>query len=378
MNSPGLHCTEDARNFARRRLPRMIFDFIDGAAGSEMNLKRNREALDNVCLQPRVLVNVEGRNLAKQLMGQEVGLPFGIAPMGLCNLAWPGTDRMLAQAARECGIPHCLSTAGSSSIASMVQLAGKYSWFQLYVSGEQEAAFELVDRAADAGVEVLQLTVDVPQLGRRRRELRHGFKMPIDWTPGKIWDFATHPRWTLNTLRAGTPSTVNLEYTKHGAKYDRHSGRGGIDFAFLCELRRRWKGKLVVKGVLSVEDAIAIRDARADAVQVSSHGGRQLDGGPPAISMLPLIRQAVGPEFTVIYDSGIRTGEDIVKALALGADFVMLGRPWLYAAGAGGERGIRTLIDVLKSELDITLAQIGKRLVSDIGSHVIVDFKEDR
>lgn len=369
--SHGIHSVEDARLLAKRRLPRMVFDFIDGAAGSETNIVRNREALDRTYLLPRALVDVEGRDLSTELFGQDLGLPFGIAPMGLCNLAWPGADNMLAAAAVQNGVPHCLSTAGSATIANMASLAGKRAWFQLYVSGSQDAALELVDRAADAGIEVLQLTVDVPQLGRRRRELRHGFKMPIDWTVKKLWDFASHPHWTLSTLQAGTPTTVNLNYTKSGAKYDRHSGRGAIDFGFLDRLREHWRGKLVVKGILAPEDAIAIRDAGADAVQVSSHGGRQLDGGPPSIVMLPAIREAVGPDFPLIYDSGVRSGEDIVKALALGANFVMLGRPWLYAIAGDGKCGLDTLFEVLKAEIDITLAQIGKRRIADIGSGVL-------
>lgn len=369
----GLHCTADARKLAQRRLPQMVFDFIDGAAGDEGNIRRNREAFDHVFLQPRGLIDVEGRDYSMTLFGDDCGLPFGIAPMGLCNLAWPGADHMLARLASARGIPHCLSTAGSSSIADMAKAAGKRSWFQLYVSGSHDAAFELVDRAADAGVDVLQLTVDVPQLGRRRRELRHGFKMPLDWTLRKVWDFASHPQWTLSTLQAGTPSTVNLDYTKSGAKYDRLSGRGGIEYGFLAKLRERWPGKLVVKGIVSTTDAIAIKNAGADGVQVSSHGGRQLDGGPPPIAMLPRIREAVGPDFTVIYDSGVRTGEDIVKALALGANFVMLGRPWLYAMAADGERGLTTLMDILIAEIDITLAQIGKRRIAEIDQQALCD-----
>jgi len=368
--TPGMFSVEDARAMARRRLPRMIFDYVDGAAGDEAGERLNRALIGNLFLLPRGLVNIDNGSLAHQVFGQPTGLPFGIAPMGLCNLTWPGADRMLARLAEARDMPHALSTVASSSIEEM---ASPRTWFQLYASGPEERAMGLVERAAAAGYQVLMLTVDVPQLGRRRRELRNGFKDPIDWDLPKIIDFAAHPRWSLATMRAGIPRTKNLDYTADGSSYDRRSGRGWIDFAFLDRLRARWPGKLVVKGVLCPDDARRIQAAGADGVYVSSHGGRQLDSGVPPIVMLPRIREAVGAGFTLLFDSGLRSGEDILKALALGADFCLLGRPMLYAIGADGERGLATLIDILADELGIAMAQIGKRRIAEIDPSVLAD-----
>ncbi len=374
----GLHCIEDARIRAKRRLPRMMFDFIDGAAGAEIGHRLNCSHLDQVRLQPSILVNVEDRRLGRPFLGHDWGLPFGIAPMGMCDLAWPGADRLLAAAAVRHGIPHCLSTAASTSLEDARRLAGEHAWFQLYVKDTEDAAFDLVRRAEQAGYRHLLLTVDVASLGPRRRELRHGFKVPFRLGARQALDFALHPRWSIETLWRGVPTFANYlppDDGKGGRRgrtdFDRGKRGGWIDWAFLDRLRRRWPNKLIVKGVLSPDEAVRIRDAGADAVYVSNHGGRQLDSAPAAIGALPLIRRAVGDAYPLIFDGGVRCGEGVVKALALGADFVMLGRPFLYALGAAGEQGLAKIIQLLADEISHTLALIGRPDVADIDGGVI-------
>ncbi len=350
-----------------------MFDFVDGAAGAEVGEGLNRSAIREIRLQPRVLVNVEGRSLKRRFLGQDMGLPFGIAPMGMCNLTWPGADNMLAAEAMRRGIPVGLSTAASTSLEHMHAMAPGRAWFQLYVAQSRQAAMRLVDRAEASGYEVLILTVDVPQVSRRIRDLRNGFQIPFRMGARQFFDFAFHPRWSIGTLLHGAPKVANFEAEQDGKGFTRGESRGSTDWAFLDELRMRWTGKLVVKGVLSPDDAVRIRDAGADAVYVSDHGARQLDATPAAIHALPRIRAAVGPDYPLIFDSGLRSGEDIVKALALGADFVMLGRPLLYAIGADGARGLSTLVDVLADDISVTLAQIGLKRVEDIDSRVLVN-----
>jgi len=353
---------------ARRRLPRLVFDFIDGAAGTETGARLNRAALRRIRLQPRILVNVEGRSLGTSILGRETGLPFGIAPMGMCALAWPGADAAMAAEAAARGMPLGVSSAASMTLEEAQRRAGGQAWFQLYVGPSVEAAMALVDRAEAAGYEVLVLTADVPQVARRVRELRRGFRVPFRMGPRQILDFATHPRWSLATLAAGVPRQMNYAEARTGEGFVRDRGRGGIDWAFLDRLRSRWKGKLVVKGVTAVEDALRVREAGADAAYVSNHGARQLDSAPPAIDALARVRAAVGPDFPLIFDSGVRDGEDIVKALATGADFVMLGRAMLYGLGAGGAAGLGRLIDILTEEVSTAMAQIGARSVAEIGA----------
>ncbi|MGI9332948.1 MAG: alpha-hydroxy acid oxidase [Gammaproteobacteria bacterium] len=373
-----LQCVEDARDVARQRMPWTIFDFVDGAAGAGIAKRLNTRSLDRIRLQPRVLINVEQRRLGCGFLDRAWRLPFGIAPMGMCAVAWPGADRYLTAAAVRHDIPLCISTAASISLEDARRLAGEHAWFQLYVGQSHEAAFDLVRRAEAAGYEHLIFTVDTPEISRRPRELRRGFKVPFKLGPKQVFDFALHPRWSLSTLLNGIPRIANFEDrtgepTERGAggSFNRSQSRGSADWTFLDRLRERWPARLIVKGVLSPDDASRIKNAGADAIYVSNHGGRQLDGAPPAIGMLPAIRQAVGESYPLIFDSGVRCGEGIVKALALGADFVMLGRPFLYALGAAGEPGLARIIDVLAEETDLTLAQIGCPDVENINSSVI-------
>ncbi len=365
-----IHSVEDARVIARRKLPWMIFDYIDGAAGEGLGDELNRQAIRNMRLQTRILRNVEHRSIGVSIFDQQCELPFGVCPMGMCNLSTPGADGMLARLAKQFSMPLGVSTAASSSLESIMQEANGNAWFQLYFGGDEAVCFDLIDRAEQAGYDVLVFTVDVPEVGRRPRELRHGFKMPFRIGPSQFFDFAMHPQWSLRTLFAGAPSLANFE--SNDSAFERTRSRAGVDWDFFDRIRDRWKGKLVVKGVLDTDDALKLVEHGADAIQVSSHGGRQLESVPEPILALSRIRDAVGESFPLIYDSGIRSGEDICKAYAKGASFVMLGRPFLFAMAADGERGLQTLCNVLAEEVHITLAQLGLTDVGQMNRHILL------
>ena len=354
-----IHSSEDARRLARKRLPWMVFDYIDGAAGAETGAARNRAAFDNLELRPRVLRDVSDRSLASSLWGKPTKAPFGISPMGMCNLSGPGADMMLARLAARENVPLGVSTVASTAMEPLIEAAEGNAWFQLYFSGDGTGTFKLVERAKAAGYETIVLTVDVAEVGRRPRELRHGFTMPFKIGPKQFIDFALHPRWSLTSLYAGKPQMANFDMD--GYDFDRTESRAKADWDTLRRLREMWPGNLVVKGVLDAEDAVALKGAGVDAVQVSSHGSRQLDSAPAPILELAKIRAAVGADYPLFYDTGLRSGEDIVKAYAQGANFTFFGRVLQFAIAAGGEEGLQELWNVLRSETSITLAQIGER-----------------
>lgn len=353
-----IHSAEDARRIAKRRLPWMVFDYIDGAAGKEVGASRNRSGLDKITLTPRILRDVSKRSLSKDLFGKTADVPFGIAPMGMCNLSAPGADLMLARLAALKNVPLGVSTVASTPMEDMIEVAAGNAWFQLYFSGDGEGTFKLAERAKAAGYQTLVLTVDVPEVGRRPRELRHGFKMPFKIGPRQFLDFALHPQWSISTLLSGKPETAN--FLMPGYDFDRTESRAKADWETLKRLRDRWPGKLVVKGVLDVDDAAQLKKHGVDAVQVSNHGARQLDSAPSPIEVLPKVRAKLGDEFPVLFDSGVRSGEDILKALITGADFVFLGRILQFAIAANGEEGLHQLWQVLEEELSIAMAMVGK------------------
>ena len=352
-----IHSAADARQLARARLPWMVFDYIDGAAGEEKGAARNRAALDAVQLRPRILRNVSERAVQVPLAGGIAGAPFGIAPMGMCNLSGPGADLMLARLAARKNVPLGVSTVSSTPLERIIVEAEGNAWFQLYFSGDGSGTFKLVERAKAAGYQTIVLTVDVPEVGRRPRELRHGFAMPFKIGPRQFIDFALHPRWSLSQLAAGKPQMANFQMP--GFSFDRTESRAAADWSTLAKLRDMWPGQLVVKGVLEPDDAVALQKAGVDAVQVSSHGARQLDSAPVAIDALTRIRAAVGPDFPLYFDSGLRSGEDVLKALALGANFTFFGRVMQFAIAAAGEEGLQRMWDVLVQECSIAMAQTG-------------------
>ncbi|MCP3731352.1 alpha-hydroxy-acid oxidizing protein [Sphingomonas sp. MG17] len=362
-----MYSITDLEAAARRRLPRRVYDFIAGGAGAEASVRNNVEAFQRIRFVPRTMVDIQRRTMAARLLGRDYAAPFGIAPMGMCDIAWPGTDEGLARAARTAGIPYCLSMAGSSALAEVHRHAGEYLWYQVYLCGSDALWERQFSRAEALGVENLILTVDVPVPGRRLRDLRNGFSVPVRWTPSLLLDFATHPAWSLRTLARGAPRMRNMESfagERHGA-----SSLDSIlaifasavhEWEVIERLRDRWKGKLIIKGILHPADAVRLAGLGADAIVVSNHGGRQLSSAISSIEALPAIRHAIGREFPLILDSGIRSGEDIAKALAYGADFVLVGRPFLFGSAAlGPARGPQAVIRILQAELDMTLAQLG-------------------
>ena len=355
---------EDARQLARGYLPWMVFDYIDGAAGEEVGERLNRETIRALRLQPRILNDVEHRDIRVKIFDQMAGMPFGICPMGMCNLSRPGADLMLARLAAKRGIPHGVSIAASTLLERINETAEGNAWFQLYFSGNQDASLELVRRAEAAGYKTLILTVDVPEVGHRPRELRRGFRAPFKIGPSQLADFMLHPRWSLSTLFNGAPELANFRGDQD--TFDRHASRAGADWNLLDRLRDAWKGNFVVKGVLDVEDASRLQAAGVDGIIVSSHGGRQLDSVTPPILALRDMRDALGDVYPLFYDSGIRSGEDIVKAYAMGADYVFVGRALLFAMAADGEAGLGRMVELMEKQVSITLAQMGLSRMSDI------------
>jgi L-lactate dehydrogenase (cytochrome) len=371
MSANAIYTAEDARRIAKRRLPWMAFDYFNGAAGDGKGELRNRAALDAVTLRPRVLKNVADRTVATSVLGKPAKRPFGIAPMGMCNLAAPEADLMLARLAAKFEIPHGISTMATTPLEEVIEAADGHGWFQLYYSGDGATSMSLLDRAKAAGCETLIFTVDVPELGRRPDELRHGFKQPFRIGPRQFVDFAMHPRWSLTALMKGAPDLANFRPPL--PQFLRSDTRALADWDTLARLRDAWPGRFVLKGVLDPGDAAKARDAGVDAVQVSSHGARQLESGPAPIHMLPKIRDAVGPAFPLLYDSGLRSGEDALKALITGADFVFFGRILLFAIAAGGEDGLARMWQVLSDEMDTAMAQIGLADINDRSSDLLGD-----
>ena len=367
-----LFSVAEARQVAKRRLPRMMFDFIDGASGDESLRDLNSAMIDHVRLMPRVLIDISERAMSTSILGQETGLPFGIAPMGMCALSWPGADSSLARGAAKRRIPLCVSTASSMALEQVIKLAEGNAWFQLYADQSNGFVDELIDRAIAADYKVLILTVDVPIPSVRTRDKRNGFSFPMNWGASQIWDFASHPRWSLETalhaIRHQMPQPMNYATSSQKTTFVRNASRAGADWNFLVTLRDRWPGKLVVKGVQSVEDALRIKTIGADAIYVSNHGGRQLNAAPVAIDSLVEIRNAVGGAFPLIFDGGIRNGEHVIKALAAGADFVMLGRSVMYALGAGGAVGLGQILDLIEAEASSVMGLLGCRNVAELGA----------
>lgn len=360
---------------AQSRLPWMVFDYIDGAAGNGFGESNNSRVLQELRLKTSVLVNVQQRSLRVDVMGHPAERPFGITPMGMCNLVSPEADRLLARMAAKYQTPLGVSTVGSTPLERMIEMAEGHAWFQLYFSGDGSLVKKLVRRADAAGYKTLVVTLDVPEVGKRPRELRRGFKMPFRVGLPQFIDFALHPRWSLATLAKGKPRLANFG-GEHG-EFDRTESRAGADWRVMEEIRQTWPGNLVVKGVLGPEDALKLRDAGVDAIQISSHGGRQFESVIPPILGLRAVRKAVGPDFPLLYDSGIRSGEDVLKAYALGANFVFIGRPVLYAIAAGGEKGLAQLWDAISDEASIGLAQMGLTRITDLGIHHILNKNAD-
>ena len=372
--STKIHTIDDAIRLSKKRLPKLVFDFIDGASGDDKLAEINSTALDQIRLEPKVFRNVENRNLSKKIFDFHFDYPFGFAPMGMTNLSWPEADKMIAKESAYNNIPTCVSMASSTTLEDMFTFSEGHSWMQIYIFQSEEFIMELLKRAESIGYKVLILTVDVPILSRRARDDRNGFGYPFKIGPKQFLDFALHPQWSLTTLFKGAPQPMNYVTSKSGDQiFRRKESRGATDWNTLKRIRDAWKGKLIIKGVMNSEDALKIKEAGADAIQVSNHGGRQLDSATASINALPLIRKALGDDFPILFDSGIRSGSDILRALALGANFVMFGRPLMYAIGADGARGLRRIINLIKEELSTNLGLVGLTDINEVDKKIIAE-----
>ena len=372
--STKIHTIDDAIRLSKKRLPKLVFDFIDGASGDDKLAEINSTALDQIRLEPKVFRNVENRNLSKKIFDFHFDYPFGFAPMGMTNLSWPEADKMIAKESAYNNIPTCVSMASSTTLEDMFTFSEGHSWMQIYIFQSEEFIMELLKRAKNIGYKVLILTVDVPILSRRARDDRNGFGYPFKIGPKQFLDFALHPQWSLTTLLKGAPQPMNYVTSKSGDQiFRRKESRGATDWNTLKRVRDAWKGKLIIKGVMNSEDALKIKEAGADAIQVSNHGGRQLDSATASINALPLIRKALGDDFPILFDSGIRSGSDILRALALGADFVMFGRPLMYAIGADGAKGLRRIINLIKEELSTNLGLVGLTDINEVDKKIIAE-----
>jgi isopentenyl diphosphate isomerase/L-lactate dehydrogenase-like FMN-dependent dehydrogenase len=364
----------DLRRLAERRLPRAIFDFFDGGAEDEVTLRDNRAAFERVRIVPRVLADVRAPDLACEILGGPSKMPFVIAPTGAIGIAWPGADLAIARTARALGIPYTLSTNATASIEDIAREGPDRCWFQLYVLRDRAFVSKLVDRAEAAGYEALVPTVDLAVGGKRERDFRNGFTIPPSLKLRHVVAGALRPAWAWRILmNGGLPDFVNVRgyggTDARGLKLASSVGRD-IDPGFcwddLARLRERWKRKLVVKGVSRVDDAERLVSMGVDGVWVSNHGGRQLDGAIASLDAMGTIARAVGSRIAVLMDGGVRRGIDALKARALGAQAVAVGRATLYGVGAGGEQGARHALAILTSELVRAMQLSGMRSIGEI------------
>ena len=368
MNLQSVINLEDLRHLARRKLPRIAFDFIDGGADDEACLIRNRQAFGRYRLLPRYLRDVSRCDQSVTLFGRRYASPVGISPTGLAGLFRPNADLMLAAAAREAQVPFLLSSAANAALEDALPVAPDNVWFQMYCTSDEHINADLVQRARKAQAPVLVVSVDVPVNSNRERNKRNGFSRPFRMTPGVMLEALGHPAWVLRYLRTGgIPMMRNwLPYAKPGASAGEVADLYGtltpapiVSWDHLRRIRDAWSGPLVIKGLLHPDDAREAVRLGANGLVVSNHGGRQLDAAPSPLEMLPSIRQAVGPEVHIILDSGIRRGSDVVIARCLGADSAIFGRPTLYGVTVAGQAGAARALQLIRQEIDMVLKQIG-------------------
>ena len=350
---------------AKRRMPFFAWEYLDSGTGTEDGIGRNEAALRSVEIVPRMLAGRYEPELACSLFGAHYALPFGVAPVGMSGMMWPKAEIYLSRAARAANIPYCLSAVAAETPETIGPHADGNGWFQLYPTAEESVRDDMLRRARESGFKVLVVTVDVPVSSTRERQLRAGLSVPPQKTLATVYRAAIRPAWTLETLRHGIPRLHTLEAYAKGAETLRELLTRVLearpDWDYLSRLRDAWQGPLVVKGVLAADDAVRMVEIGADGVVVSNHGARQVDGAPASIDMLPEIVAAVGGKTRIGFDSGLRGGLDIARALALGADFCLLGRPFLYAVGALGEAGAAHAITLLKDDLRNNMIQLGAK-----------------
>ncbi|WP_120633552.1 alpha-hydroxy acid oxidase [Ruegeria sp. EL01] len=368
---------EDLRNTAQKRIPKFAFEYLDSATGRELGLKVNRDALDAIGFMPRVLCGRTKADLQTTLMGQKYDLPFGIAPVGMSGLMWAGAERMLARAAVTHNIPFSLSSVAVASPEDVAPYIGNNGWFQHYPVNSGELRRAMLPRIKAAGFHTLIITVDVPEESRRERQRRANLTVPPKADLRTLLEMASRPAWCLAHLREGVMPRMRFfdDYVPtRGRESFTHAGaliRGIPDWEYLRELRQEWEGNLIVKGVLRPEDAQKMVTEGVDCIWVSNHSGRQFEAGPAVIDQLPGIREAVGTDMPLIYDSGIAWGLDIMRALAKGADFVMVGRAFQYAVAAFGARGVDHLVHILKADIEANMSQLGSEKLDSLSEHLL-------
>lgn len=361
---------------AGRRVPRFAYEYLSGGIGQEVALKNNREALDGVKLKPRYLsADANKPECSQQLFGRTYDAPFGVAPIGLGGLMWPRLAEHLAAAARGHNIPFTLSGFGTARMEHIATIGAPVAWFQHYVTIDEKINREMVEKARHAGYEVLVITVDIPTATRRAHDIRNGLSVPPRFDLRTVMDIAVRPRWALETLRAGVPRFQNLlPYLPSGASLEQVGDflakiiEGHVSLDRLKWFRDQWPGKLLVKGILDPNEAEQCKAIGVDAIVVSNHGGRQLDAARSAIEVIGSVRSAVGPDMPLLADGGVRSGLDVVRFLAHGADLVLVGRAFVYAVCAAGAAGADHVIKVFKEELRMSMAQIGCPKVDDLPS----------
>ncbi|MFA7680701.1 MAG: alpha-hydroxy acid oxidase [Pigmentiphaga sp.] len=373
---------EDLRHLARRRLPRAIFDLFDGGAEDENTLRDNRRAWERIRLLPRVLNDVGKVDATRNLLDIPSALPIVIAPTGAPGFGRHGADVAIARAAAAFGIPYTLSTSATASIERIAEQSDGRLWFQAYILKRREFTMALIDRARHAGYEGLMITVDLAVGGKREKDFRNDMSLPFRYTPKNLIDFASHPLWALNMLFRGMPMMENLVgysaesttpqgiVSTAGRNYD-----PAFDWEGLQQIRDRWPGKLIVKGIVHPDDALRALSIGCDALVVSNHGGRQLDGTIATADALPAILNAMSGRISVLVDGGIRRGVDILKALALGAEGVLVGRATLYGGVSAGQPGAERALDILQNEFIRSMQLCGIRSTQEIGPHLLAPYQ---
>jgi isopentenyl diphosphate isomerase/L-lactate dehydrogenase-like FMN-dependent dehydrogenase len=361
----------DLRRIAKRRIPRFAFDLVDGGAESERNLRRNVDAFKEVQLTPRYMIDVSKINTRASLFGQSFDMPFGMAPIGMLNAFWPDADLILARLCARENIPYVASSAASTTLERLAEAAEGNGWFQLYVSGDDTVTESLIARAEAAAYPVMMVTADVPAAGKRDRDIRNQLSVPFKITPEVLLQLIANPIWTLASLRHGKPNIANyadlLQSATSYADVQKTLITPGFTWEHLKRLRDRWHGQLLVKGILHPEDALTCAEMGCDGIVVSNHGGRQVAFGPPTVEALPRIAQALDGRIRIILDSGVRRGADVLRARALGADFVLAGRALAFGVGAGGTAGAQRAMEILKLELIRAMGQLGATSYGAVG-----------
>jgi L-lactate dehydrogenase (cytochrome) len=369
---------DELKTLARRRVPKQFFDYADSGAWTEQTYRANESDFQKITLRQRVAVNLEGRTLKSEMIGQPVAMPVAIAPTGSAGMQIADGEIKAAKAAEKAGIPFTLSTMSICSIEDIAENTSAPFWFQLYVMRDRPFVERLIDRAKAAKCSALVLTMDLQILGQRHKDIRNGLTVPPKFTPGFFAEIAMKPRWAFAMLGTNRRTFRNIAGHVSDAqdlsslsKWTSSQFDLTLNWKDVAWIKKRFGGKVIVKGVLDPEDAHLAIDNGADAIIVSNHGGRQLDGAPSTIRVLPEIVDAVGNKTEVLIDGGIRSGQDVIKSLALGARGTFIGRAMLYGLGAGGEAGVTRALDIIRAEMDTTMALMGERDVRNIGLHNI-------